>query len=100
MWTLALGLLGGLLVFWAELSVGHPDRDAARAAQMIYKGRYKRLFWGVSVVLGSLVPLALIAAGVFLAAPVAIAAAGILALGGIFAAERAWIEAPQLIPLA
>ena len=100
MWTLALGLLGGLLVFWAELSVGHPDRDAARAAQMIYKGRYKRLFWGVSVVLGSLVPLALIAAGVFLAAPVAIAAAGVLALGGIFAAEHAWIEAPQLIPLA
>jgi hypothetical protein len=95
-WTLALGLLGGLLVFWAELSVKHPDRDAARAAQMIYKGRYKRLFWGVSVVLGSLVPLALIATG----SPVAIAAAGVLALVGIFAAEHAWIEAPQLIPLA
>lgn len=96
MWTLTFGLLGGLLVFWAELSVGHPDRDAARAAQMIYKGRYKRLFWGVSVVLGSLVPLALIATG----SPLAIAAAGILALVGIFAAEHAWIEAPQLIPLA
>src|SRR5829696_5866196 len=95
-WTLALGLLGGLLVYWAELSIRHPDRDAARAAQMIYKGRYKRLFWGVSVVLGSLVPLALIATG----SPVAIAAAGILALVGIFAAEHAWIEAPQLIPLA
>src|SRR5215218_5517368 len=94
--SLALGLLGGLLVYWAELSIRHPDRDAARAAQMIYKGRYKRLFWGVSVVLGSLVPLALIATG----SPVAIAAAGILALVGIFAAEHAWIEAPQLIPLA
>jgi len=32
--------------------------------------------------------------------PVAIAAAGVLALVGIFAAEHAWIEAPQLIPLA
>jgi formate-dependent nitrite reductase membrane component NrfD len=95
-WTLTLGLLGGLLVYWAELSIRHPDRDAARAAQMIYKGRYKRLFWGVSVVLGSLVPLALIATG----SPVAIAAAGVLALVGIFAAEHAWIEAPQLIPLA
>ena len=95
-WTLALGLLGGLLVFWAELSVRHPDRDAARAAQMIYKGRYKRLFWGVAVVLGSLVPLTLIATG----SPVAIAAAGVLALVGIFAAEHAWIEAPQMIPLA
>ena len=99
-WTLALGLIGGLLVLWAELAIGHQDRDTARAAAMIYKGRYKRLFWGVSVVLGSLVPLALIAAGVFLAAPIAIAAAGVLALVGIFATEHAWIEAPQLIPLA
>lgn len=98
--TLTLGLVGGLLVFWAELGVEHPDRDAARAAEMIYKGRYKKLFWGVSVGLGSLVPLALIGLGVFVSAPLLIAAAGVLALVGIFATEHAWVEAPQLIPLA
>ena len=99
-WTLALGLVGGLVVFWAELSVGHPDRDAARAAAMIYKGRYKTLFWGGSVVLGSLVPLALIAAGLFLTAPITIAVAAVLALAGVLLTEHMWVEAPQLIPLA
>ncbi len=99
-WILTLGLIAGLLVLWAELAVEHPDRDAARAAAMIYKGRYKALFWGGSVILGSLVPLALIAVGVFLAAPIAVAAAGVLALAGSLVTEHAWIEAPQLIPLA
>ncbi|MGB3683573.1 MAG: NrfD/PsrC family molybdoenzyme membrane anchor subunit [Rubrobacteraceae bacterium] len=98
--TMALGLIGGLLVFWAELGVEHPDRDAARAAAMIYKGRYKKLFWGVSVGLGSLVPLALVGLGALLSLPLLVAAAGVLALVGIFATEHAWIEAPQLIPLA
>lgn len=98
--TLALSLIGGLLVFWAELAVEHPDRDAARAAEMIYKGHYKRLFWGGSVVLGSLVPLALVAIGVSLAVPVVVAVAGVLALAGILVTEHAWVEAPQLIPLA
>jgi formate-dependent nitrite reductase membrane component NrfD len=98
--TLAIGLVAGLIVMWAELSVEHPDRDSARTAEMIYKGRYKGLFWGVSVVLGSLVPLALVVVGLLLAAPTAIAAAGLLALVGILATEHAWVEAPQLIPLA
>ncbi len=98
--TLVIGLLGGLLVFWAELAVEHPDRDAARAAEMIYKGRYKRLFWGVSVVLGSLVPLALVGLGALLGLPLLVGVAAVLALVGILATEHAWIEAPQLIPLA
>jgi Fe-S-cluster-containing dehydrogenase component/formate-dependent nitrite reductase membrane component NrfD len=98
--TLVLGLLAGLLVMWAELSVQHPDRDAARAAEMIYKGRYKRLFWGVSVTLGSVIPLALIALGVAFSLPALTALAGVLALVGILVTEHAWIEAPQLIPLA
>ncbi|BBL79096.1 4Fe-4S ferredoxin [Rubrobacter xylanophilus] len=98
--TLAVGIAAGLVVMWAELSVEHPDRDAARAAKMIYAGRYRGLFWGVSVVLGSLVPLALIAAGVALSLPLLVAAAGALALAGILATEHAWVEAPQLIPLA
>lgn len=98
--TLAIGLVAGLIVMWAELSVEHPDRDAARAAEMIYKGRYKKLFWGISVGLGSLVPLALVGVGVLLSVPLLIAVAGVLALIGILVTEHAWIEAPQLIPLA
>ncbi len=81
---------------WVELGTRHPTRDSERAAKMIYAGRYKKLFWGVSVGLGALVPLLLIAVG----APVAVAAAAILALVGVLATEHAWVEAPQLIPLA
>ncbi len=98
--TLALGIVAGLLVLWAELGIGHPDRDATRAAKMIYQGRYRTLFWGGSVLLGSLVPLVLIGLGVLFSAPAAVAAASILTLVGILATEHAWVEAPQLIPLA
>lgn len=75
--TLVIGLLAGLFVMWAELSVEHPDRDAARAAEMIYKGRYKKLFWGGSVALGSVVPLVLVALSVAFALPLLITLAGI-----------------------
>ncbi len=94
--TLALGLILGLLVLGAELGMKHPDRDAERAAKMIYAGRYRTLFWGGSVVLGSLVPLALLLTGV----PALVGVAAVLALAGILVTEHAWIEAPQLIPLA
>ena len=95
-WALGAGILGALVVMWVELGTRHPTRDAERAARMIYEGRYRRLFWGLSVGLGTLVPLPLIAVG----APVAVAVAAVLALVGILATEHAWVEAPQLIPLA
>ncbi|TCJ16880.1 4Fe-4S dicluster domain-containing protein [Rubrobacter taiwanensis] len=98
--TLVLGLLVGLFVFWAELGVRHPDRDAERAAEMIYRGRYRALFWGGSVVLGTLVPIALALAGSLLSVPGLVALAGVLALAGILITEHIWVEAPQLIPLA
>lgn len=34
--TLALGLLAGLFVMWAKLSIGHSDRDATCAAEMFF----------------------------------------------------------------
>ncbi len=94
--TLVIGLLAGLLVMWAELGIKHPDRDSERAAKMIHSGRYKKLFWGGSVVLCSLIPLALLLTGI----PALVALAAVLALAGIFITEHMWIEAPQLIPLA
>ena len=94
--TLALGLVVGGLVLGAELGMEHPDRDAGRAARMIYAGRYRVLFWGGSVVLGTLVPLVLLASG----APALVGVAAVLALAGILVTEHAWIEAPQLVPLA
>ncbi|CAN5856437.1 polysulfide reductase NrfD [soil metagenome] len=95
-WTLGAGVFTALVVMWVELGMRHPTRDAERAAKMIYAGRYKKLFWGVSVGLGAVLPLALIAIG----GPVAVAAAAVLALIGVLATEHAWVEAPQLIPLS
>ncbi|HSL00562.1 MAG TPA: NrfD/PsrC family molybdoenzyme membrane anchor subunit [Rubrobacteraceae bacterium] len=95
-WTLGAGVLGALVVMWAELGTRHPTRDAERVARMIYAGRYRGLFWGVCVGLGSLIPLALVALG----GPLAVSVAAVLALVGMLVTEHVWVEAPQLIPLA
>lgn len=95
-WALGGGVLAALVVVWVELGVGHPTSDAERAAEMIYAGRYRVLFWVGTVLLGSFVPLALVAAG----GPLAVSVAAVLALAGMLATEHAWVEAPQLIPLA
>ncbi len=95
-WTLGIGILAAATAMWAELSVKHPDRDAARAAQMIYKGRYRKLFWVGSILTGTLIPLVLVGIG----GVAAVAVASVLALSGILFTEHAWVEAPQLIPLA
>lgn len=95
-WTLGAGVAGALVVMWVELGTRHSTRDAERAARMIYRGRYRELFWGVSVVLGGVVPLVLVAFGT----PFAVSVAAALALAGMLVTEHVWIEAPQLIPLA
>jgi Fe-S-cluster-containing dehydrogenase component/formate-dependent nitrite reductase membrane component NrfD len=91
-WILGTGVLAALVVVWVELGT----RDAERAAKMIYAGRYRTLFWVGSVLFGALVPLALVAVGT----PLAVSVAAVLALVGVLVTEYAWVEAPQLIPLA
>jgi hypothetical protein len=63
---------------------------------MILKGRFARLFYVGTLLIGNLIPLTLIATfGVDM-----MGAAGILILIGIYVTEHIWIKAPQLVPLS
>jgi hypothetical protein len=64
---------------------------------MITKGRYKNMFWIVAVMLGNVLPLALL---IFAPSATVLTIAAVLVLIGIYATEKIWVEAPQRIPLA
>jgi Fe-S-cluster-containing dehydrogenase component/formate-dependent nitrite reductase membrane component NrfD len=90
-------LVVNLITLVAELTITHPTLAAKTVVKMIVKGRYSRLFWFGTILLGNLVPLALIiwGQGAWITG-----LAGLLVLAGIVATEKIWVEAPQRIPLA
>jgi formate-dependent nitrite reductase membrane component NrfD len=86
-----------LFTMFVELTTTHPTTDAKRVVSMILTGRYKTKFWFGTIVLGNLIPLALL----FFAGsnPAIAASAGILTLIGIYFNNHIWVEAPQRISL-
>jgi Fe-S-cluster-containing dehydrogenase component/formate-dependent nitrite reductase membrane component NrfD len=91
--AIALLLHGGLM--FAELGVSHVNMDVARAARLITHGGYRARFWGLSVVVGVLVPFVAI---VWLPGGMVIGA--LLALAGLWVYEDIWVKAGQSIPLS
>jgi formate-dependent nitrite reductase membrane component NrfD len=80
-----------------ELTITHPTTAAKSVVEMITKGRYKNIFWIGTVLIGNIIPLALV---FFNPSAITIAIAGALVLVGIYATEKIWVEAPQRVPLA
>jgi formate-dependent nitrite reductase membrane component NrfD len=91
-------ILVNLFTMIVELTTTHPTKDAKTVVRMILKGRYKNMFWFGTILIGNIIPLALLLAG----APTATiaAAAGILILIGVYFNNHIWVEAPQRIPLS
>lgn len=87
-----------LFILLIELTTTHPTEDAKRTVDMILKGRYKNSFWGGTIVLGNLIPIALLLFGETSAALLALV--GAIVLVGIYITEHIWVEAPQRIPLS
>ena len=81
-----------------ELTTTHPTKDAKTVVHMILKGRYKNMFWMGTILIGNLIPLALLTLG----SPTAMiaAVAGVLVLIGVYFNNHIWVEAPQRIPLS
>ncbi len=77
-----------------ELGIPHASETAARASHEITHGRYRQRFWWGSVVLGHVVPLALLIPGSAVLAGAAALAAGV----GLYHYEHAFVMAPQEIP--
>lgn len=84
-----------LVTVFGEFGLPHASAVAGAAARMITRGRYSPHYW-VSLAAGTLVPLALVAAG--RNSPAALAAASGLAIAGLFLYEWAFVFAPQQIP--
>lgn len=100
-WIFGVSLLLDLFVtLLGELGVPHASEVAARAAHAISHGRYRRHFWQGSVLLGHLLPLALVGVALLLPglATVALALAGLAAIAGLYAYEYAFVMAPQEVP--
>jgi hypothetical protein len=76
-----------------------PTRHHEIAVATIRRGPYARLFWGVAIFVGGLVPLGIaVAAGTAPAAT--LMTASVLALAGSAAWEYIWVEAGQSVPLS
>jgi len=90
-WLLWLLPVNGLLIA-GEVFGSHASEDARRAARLIHDD--PRFTSGV-LVLGHLLPLALL-----WASPRLDAAASALALGGLLIWEHLYVQAPQMIPNA
>ncbi|HJZ12360.1 MAG TPA: NrfD/PsrC family molybdoenzyme membrane anchor subunit, partial [Acidobacteriota bacterium] len=91
-----ISMVFNLMILGAEVIMPHPTEDAKRTVWLITSGLFRRQFWFGALLLGNLLPLAL----VWLGTPTSLAAASILALIGIYTTESIWVHAPQRIPLS
>lgn len=94
---LQVALLVNLFTLIAEITVSHPTTAAKTTVKMITQGRYRQSFWLGTVLVGNVLPLALI---VFSPGTIGLVLAAILVLLGIYITEKIWVEAPQRVPLA
>ena len=87
------------LTLSGEFGIPHASEVAARAAHEIRYGRYKNHFWFGSILLGHILPIALIIFAFFANANLfVVAIGGLLALIGLYLYEYAFVMAPQEIP--
>jgi Fe-S-cluster-containing dehydrogenase component/formate-dependent nitrite reductase membrane component NrfD len=83
-----------LITLLGEFGMPHASEVAARAAHEISHGRYKRHFWVGSILLGHILPLLLLLAGL----PWMAALAALFTVVGLYYFEYAFVMAPQEIP--
>jgi Fe-S-cluster-containing dehydrogenase component/formate-dependent nitrite reductase membrane component NrfD len=92
---IAFLVLDAIVTLVGEFAMPHASADAAQAAHAIKWGRYRHYFWGGSLGLGHLLPLAiLLGTG---SVPLA-ALAGLAVIAGLYLYEYAFVMAPQEIP--
>ena len=83
-----------LITLMGEFGMSHASEVAAKAAHDISHGKYRNHFWLGSILVGHIVPLALLAIG----NPIAAFIAGLCTIAGLYAFEYAFVMAPQEVP--
>lgn len=96
----SLALTAALLL--GELALTPVSEDVRRATELLTRGALRERFWGLAVAVGIVLPVAFLAwagaqepASWFLHS-----LAAVLALAGLWAFERLWVEAGQAVPLS
>ncbi len=99
-WAFLGGIGAVAALTWME-TVSHGSRHVQLAVHEMVKGHHARLFW-IGVVEGLLVPagLLIVDRATDASSPALAAIAAVLAVGGMFAAETAFIRAGQSVPLS
>ena len=99
LWGLGLVMTGALVLhgvtLLAELGGSHSNADTARAARLITRGPWRRQFWLVTVIAGTVAPIVMI-----WLSPSAAVLGALLALLGLWVYEDTWIKAGQALPLS
>jgi Fe-S-cluster-containing dehydrogenase component/formate-dependent nitrite reductase membrane component NrfD len=98
-WVLGGSLAAHVLILlFDNVFTPSPTRHHELALETIRRGPYSRLFWGVAIAAGGVLPLVLVLATTAL--PMSLLIASVLALGGSAAWEYIWVEAGQSVPLS
>ncbi|PYN79999.1 MAG: 4Fe-4S ferredoxin [Candidatus Rokuibacteriota bacterium] len=98
--VLFLGLIAHAVLLGLEMFNRHPAHDASLAARLIWRGGYRRRFWGGVVLAGVVLPVALLIAGAASdSTPLSVLGA-LLALAGLWVWEDLWVRAGQSVPLS
>jgi Fe-S-cluster-containing dehydrogenase component/formate-dependent nitrite reductase membrane component NrfD len=100
---LVLSVLAHLVILVFENVLARsPTRHHELAVDTIRRGAYARLFWGLAIAAGGVVPILLLflSTGVPIADRVALVTACVLALAGGAAWDYIWVEAGQSVPLS
>ena len=100
--VLLAALVTHVLLICIEVFGAHSNSHVATAAHYITGGPLRRIFWGIFLALGSLVPaILLLLALIFpIAMPLLLAVAAITALVGLFAYEHCFVVAGQAVALS
>src|SRR5204863_473745 len=93
--TMASALALQAIVLVAELSTGHANADAARAARLISRGPWRTPFWAGVVAAGTVLPIVLVWPN-----PYSAVLGALLALVGLWVYEDLWLRAGQAVPLS
>ncbi len=88
------GIVANMIIIAKEILLPHDTPDTKKAIELMTKGYYSKYFW-VGIVVGSLLPIAILNT-----VPGLSIIAGGLALVGIYLTEFVRIRVPQMIPLS
>lgn len=96
--TLSLHILFILI----EVFGSHTNRHVAIAAHYMSKGGLQGIFWGLFLVIGSIIPIAILILALVMPVvqAVLLGIAGLLAIIGLFTYEHCFVKAGQIVPLS